>query len=150
MLICQRPVKLFFIHRRTEVSLSSGWHVLFRMLYSDTLITKEICGKDVWPMDSIRSWAGYVFKCLPHPPWTRRWHIFLSNDPRYAKNHKVPKQFFQMTQELDMRTGSKCLRVSILIPDVLFFRMFSHTPPCRPQDCILSNSAINHKFPKKS
>lgn len=76
VLICQRPMKLFFIHRRTEVSLSSGWHVLFRMLYSDTLIAKEICGKDDWPMDSIRSWAGYVFKCLPHPPWTRRWHIF--------------------------------------------------------------------------
>lgn len=97
-----------------------------------------------WEMQAGRlanGWEwGYVLcmfsqlnSCTPYTPTLdTQMAYFRSNDPKYAKTIKSRHSF---STWLKNSTWGRALNVwtwvSILIPDVLFVQMFSHTPPCK-------------------
>lgn len=94
--------------------------------------------------------------CTPYTPTLdTQMAYFRSNDPRYAKTIKSQHSFSTWLKNSTWgRALNVCTWVSILIPDVLFVQMFSHTPPCKSDlrtvfhPAPTFSTAINHKFAK--
>lgn len=152
--ICQQPVNLFLVRSEVLWAAAGMFSLVWYLICQRKMQARRVAHGCEWGHGL--GMFMQLNSCTPYTPTLdTQMAYFWSNDPRYAKTIKSRHSFSTWLKNLTRGLALNiCTWASILIPDVLFVQIFSHTPPCKSDlrtvfhPAPTFSTAINHKFSK--